>query len=103
MTACGIYTWRVMNDRTLAKNGAVHAPPRAASGFDGPLTAALARTATDHVAPRRSVDKIVELTAAGITFVLSSGRHNVDAPMLGAPTAGYAPLGDAPGSYVFDR
>jgi polyhydroxyalkanoate synthase len=117
-------------------------------------------TITDHVAPWRSVFKIHELTAGQITFVLSSGGHNVgvvnppgtphrhyqlavhdpaatslDAerweseaplhagswwpawsdwlvrhsgtrgttPVLGAPAAGYAPLCDAPGTYVLER
>ena len=118
-------------------------------------------TATDHVAPWRSVYKIQMLTDADVTFVLSNGGHNAgivnppgnphrhhqiathkesetyvdpDAwqrnavemagswwpcwgdwlarhsgavtaapPSMGAPERGYPPLGDAPGSYVFER
>jgi polyhydroxyalkanoate synthase len=116
-------------------------------------------TATDHVAPWRSVYKIQMLTDADVTFVLSNGGHNAgivnppgrpdrhhqiathkeresyidpDAwqaetvrhegswwpcwrdwldrqsgkkgalPPMGAPEKGYAPLGDAPGTYVLE-
>ena len=118
-------------------------------------------TATDHVAPWRSVYKIQMLTDADVTFVLSNGGHNAgivnppgnphrhhqiathresepyidpDAwqrsavemtgswwpcwgdwlarhsgaaaavpPSMGAPEHGFAPIADAPGTYVFER
>jgi hypothetical protein len=49
------------------------------------------RTELDHVAPSQSVFKIHLLTDTDIT---------VAPPDLGAPTAGYRIVGDAPGLYV---
>lgn len=117
-------------------------------------------TTTDHVAPWNSVYKLQGLTQTEITFVLTTGGHNVGIvnepgnprrqyqmrtrpengrhvpfqdwaagaqthsgswwpawlgwlqersgaptapPALGAPEAGFAVLGDAPGTYVFER
>jgi hypothetical protein len=48
------------------------------------------------------------LTNADVTFVLSDIGHisqssgQIPPPSMGVPQSGYAPVGDAPGTYVFE-